>query len=206
VQAVDAGWPGNSAAQELTIAVATGDVVLYGTDAAAIAGTWSLVADPTAAGGSRLSNPDHAAAKVNAALASPANYVDLSFQAQAGVAYHFWMRGKADKNSWANDSVYVQFSQAANAAGAPLYRIGTTSATTVSIERTVNAGLSGWGWTDNAMGDLAAPIYFAVSGPQTIRIQVREDGLSIDQIVLSADKYFTVAPGSAKNDATIVPR
>jgi putative Ig domain-containing protein len=206
VQAVDAGWTGNTATQEMTIAVATGDVVLYGTDAAALFGTWSLVADPTAAGGSRLSNPDHAAPKVNAPLASPANYVELSFQAQAGVAYHFWMRGKADKNSWANDSVYVQFSQAANAAGAPLYRIGTTSATTVSIERTVNAGLSGWGWTDNAMGDLAAPIYFAVSGPQTIRIQVREDGLSIDQIVLSADKYFTVAPGSAKNDATIVSR
>ena len=44
------------------------------------------------------------------------------------------------------------------------------------------------------------------AGPQTIRVQVREDGLSIDQIVLSADRYLAVAPGAARNDTTIVPR
>jgi hypothetical protein len=40
----------------------------------------------------------------------------------------------------------------------------------------------------------------------TIRVQVREDGFGIDQIVLSAATYFTSAPGSLKNDATILPR
>ena len=49
-------------------------------------------------------------------------------------------------------------------------------------------------------------VYFAQSGQQTIRVQVREDGFGIDQIVLSADKYLTVAPGALKNDATILPR
>jgi hypothetical protein len=34
----------------------------------------------------------------------------------------------------------------------------------------------------------------------------REDGFSIDQIVLSAGKYFNAAPGALKNDTTIVPR
>jgi hypothetical protein len=49
-------------------------------------------------------------------------------------------------------------------------------------------------------------IYFAQSGMQTIRVQVKEDGMSIDQIVLSADKYHTTAPGTLKNDTTILPR
>jgi hypothetical protein len=33
---------------------------------------------------------------------------------------------------------------------------------------------------------------------------VKEDGFSIDQIVLSADKYLASAPGTLKNDTTIV--
>ena len=49
-----------------------------------------------------------------------------------------------------------------------------------------------------------APIYFAASGPQTIRIQIREDGLALDQVVLSAGRYLSSAPGAAKNDTTIL--
>jgi len=49
-------------------------------------------------------------------------------------------------------------------------------------------------------------MYFAATGSQTIRVQVREDGLSIDQIVLSADRFLAVAPGAARNDTTILPR
>ena len=52
----------------------------------------------------------------------------------------------------------------------------------------------------------AAPVYFATTGPQTIRIQVREDGLALDQIVLSSDRYLTTSPGAFKNDTTILPR
>jgi hypothetical protein len=76
----------------------------------------------------------------------------------------------------------------------------------VSIEEGTNAGLSGWGWGDDSYGGFGSPIYFAASGPQTIRVQTREDGISIDQIVLGADTYATAAPGSTKNDTTIVAR
>ena len=48
------------------------------------------------------------------------------------------------------------------------------------------------------------PIYFKTTGPQRIRVQVREDGLAIDQIVLSPQRYFTQSPGLDKNDNTIV--
>jgi hypothetical protein len=206
VKATDAGWPTNAATQTLTLSVAASEVVLYAAEAGVVTGTWTLVADTTAAAGARLWNPDRGAAKVASALAAPANYFEMTFNAQAGIPYHLWMRGKADKNSWANDSVYVQFSGAADARGAALYRIGTTAATSVSIEEGTNAGVAGWGWADNSYGALAAPLYFATTGPQTIRVQVREDGLSLDQIVLSSSSYLTLAPGALKNDTTILPR
>ena len=46
-------------------------------------------------------------------------------------------------------------------------------------------------------------MYFT-AGTQTIRIQQREDGLAIDQIVLSPDTYLTSPPGPTKNDTTIL--
>ncbi len=206
VLASDAIWPGNAASVNLTLSVAANEVVLYASDAAVVSGTWTLVADATAAAGARLWNPDRGAAKVNAALAAPVNYFEITFNAQAGTAYHLWMRGKADKNNWANDSVYVQFSGAVDARGAALYRIGTTAGASLSIEEGTNAGLAGWGWNDNSYGGFADPLYFGTSGPQTIRVQVREDGLSLDQIVLSSTVYFSKAPGALKNDTTIVSR
>ena len=50
------------------------------------------------------------------------------------------------------------------------------------------------------------PIYFKTTGPQRIRVQVREDGLAIDQIVLSPDTYLTTSPGATKNDITILSK
>jgi len=39
-----------------------------------------------------------------------------------------------------------------------------------------------------------------------MRIQVREDGVQLDQIVLSPSQYLSVAPGPAGHDSTIVPK
>jgi len=49
-------------------------------------------------------------------------------------------------------------------------------------------------------------VHFARDGDQTIGVQTREDGLSIDQIVLSGERYLMKAPGATKNDTTIVER
>ena len=208
IQARDSYDSARVAAASLSVVVESSatEIVLYAADATTVTGTWSRVADATAAGGARLWNRDRNKAKLMTALAAPANYFELTFNAQAGVAYHLWMRGKADKNSWANDSVFVQFSGSLDARGAAVYRIGTTSATWYSVEDGASAGVSGWGWNDDAYDGLAAPIYFATTGPQTIRVQVREDGLSLDQIVLSAKTYLTTSPGAFKDDATILPR
>ena len=173
---------------------------------AKFAGAWRAVNDPAAAGGARAYHPDQGGAKLGAAIAAPVNYFELTFTADAGKPYRLWMRGAAEANMWSNDSVFVQFSDAVDGPGAPLYRIGTTSSTTVNLEDDNNAGLSGWGWQDNGWGTgvFGPAITFATSGVHTIRVQTREDGLSIDQIVLSARKYLSSAPGPLKNDATIL--
>ena len=213
IQATDSFDPTNrvgTAGITMTVAAparpSSSDIVLYAADATAIAGAWSLVDDATAAGGRRIANPNADAAKLGAALASPKNYFELTFQAEAGVAYHLWMRGKAEKNYWGNDSVYAQFSGSVDESGAPIHRIGSIAGMSVSIEEATSAGLSGWGWADDSYGGIGSPIYFATTGPQTIRVQQREDGVSLDQIVLGAAKYSTIAPGVTKNDATILER
>jgi hypothetical protein len=187
---------------------ATSEIVLYTVDASPRAGAWTLVADAGAAAGMRLWHPNQGAARVATPLASPASYFELAFDAAADVPYRLWIRGKAEANSWANDSAYVQFSGSVDAAGQPKFRIGTTSATTVTLEDCLNCGVAGWGWQDNGYGTgvLGPLIEFAAAGPQRLRIQTREDGFSIDQIVLSPSQYLSSAPGALKNDTVIVPR
>jgi hypothetical protein len=186
----------------------SGDVVLYASEAGVRVGNWAVVSDSTAAGGARLHNPNASAARVNTPLASSLNYFEMTFDAKAGRPYRLWLRGKADNNGWANDSVWVQFSASVNASGAPVSRIGTASAEPVNLEDCSGCGLSGWGWQDNGYGSgvMGPLIYFETSGTQTIRVQVREDGFSIDQIVLSPETYLNSSPGSLKNDTTILPR
>lgn len=185
-------------------AVGSGDVVLYASKAAAY-GNWSPVADASAASGARLANKDRKAAKLATALASPVDYFELSFTASASTPYRLWIRGQADKNSYLNDSAFVQFSDSVTSAGSAAYRIGSTTATVYTLEDCSGCGVSGWGWNDNFYGAAPGePIYFATSGPHTIRVQVREDGLSIDQIVLSPVTFLNAAPGMPKNDSVIL--
>jgi hypothetical protein len=184
------------------------DIVLHAADATAITGAWVLEADGTAASGQRIHHPNAGAAKITTAAASPAHFFELTFTADAGRPYRLWIRGKGDGNSYANDSVFVQFSGSVTSSGSPTYRVGTTSATEFNLEACSGCGISGWGWEDNGWGTgvLGPLVYFASSGPQRLRIQTREDGLAIDQVVLSPGNYLTAAPGAARNDTTILPK
>ena len=183
-------------------------MVLWAGEAPVRVGAWSVVADATAAGGKRISNPDSGAAKLTAPLAAPANYFEMTFNATAGVDYRLWIRSKAQNDFWGNDSVFVQFSDSVNGSGAAVFRIGTTSAAEMNLEDCSGCGISGWGWQDNGwgVGVFGPLIRFATSGTHTIRIQVREDGLSIDQIVLSPTTFKTSSPGALKNDTKILPK
>jgi len=182
------------------------DVILRAAAAPVVKGAWTIVTDSTAAGGSRIANPNANAPKPSAAAAAPTSYFELTFSADAGTPYRLWIRGKAQNDSYENDSVFVQFSDSVTSSGAPTWRIGTTSATSVILEDCSGCNVQGWGWQDNGYGSgvLGPAVYFQSTGSHTIRVQVREDGLSIDQIVLSPATYLTERPGATKNDTTIL--
>jgi len=180
------------------------DVVLYASKAPVRAGTWAVKADATAAGGFLIGNPDLGVGKLLAPLAMPVNYFEIKFPAYAGVPYHLWVRSKALNNATGNDSAYVQFSDSVNDAGSPIDRIGTTSAEAVVLQACTGAPESGWGWSDNGWCGSGKPLYFQTTGTHTLRVQVREDGLSIDQIVLSPQTFLSNAPGQRVTDATVL--
>jgi hypothetical protein len=186
--------------------VSTKEILINAVAATSIGGNWSLMSDATAASATAAGTADAGAAKVASPAATPFNYVEFTFQAEAGTPYRLWIRGRAQNDSWANDSVFVQFSGTVDAAGNAVSRIGTASAYSVNLEDDVNAGVSGWGWQDNGYGTgvMGPTIRFATSGTQTIRMQTREDGFRFDQIVLSAGTYLNSSPGALKNDTTLL--
>ncbi len=87
----------------------TAEVVLYASKATRQGSAWQVESDSTAAGGAKIRNPNLDAAKIDTPSATPANYFEMTFFANAGVGYHLWIRGKADGNTWPNDSACVQF-------------------------------------------------------------------------------------------------
>jgi hypothetical protein len=183
-----------------------GEIVLYASGAPTRVGAWTQMTDVTAAGGKCIWNPDVGTPKLAMPVASPPDYFEMTFNAVAGRAYRLWLRGKAQGDSPYNDSVFFQFSGSVNSVGAPVFRIGTTDATTVNLEDCFGCGLQGWGWQDNGwgVGVLGPLVYFSNTGTQTLRVQVREDGLMIDQIVLSPQSYLFASPGALKNDTRIL--
>ena len=191
-------------------APSTSTIVIRPATAAAgrMFGSWQVVADYTAAGGQAVRNPNAGAASISPALSNPATYFETSFTATAGRAYHVWLRMRADGNSASNDSVHLQFSGSVTGSGSPTARIGTTSSLQAILQdgSPGAAAPQGWGWTDNGWGRLGSHIYFATTGTHTIRVQQREDGATIDQIIISPDTYLTSSPGWRREDQTVIPQ
>ena len=195
------------------------NIVIYASDIPAgnFHGGWTTVGDATAAAGVAAVTPDNGISNTSAPLASPAQYVDVTFSANAGVAYTLWFRVKAAANSKLNDSFYAQFNDALSG-GSPIYQLNTTNGLVVNLATdTTASSLSNWGWVNGAYWlNQTATVTFASSGAHTLRIQTREDGVQFDQIVLSPSQYFNSgascptscagAPGPVNNDSTIVPK
>jgi len=133
--------------------------------------------------------------------------MEARFFAPAGVAYKLWIRLAAIGNSKFNDAVWVQVSEAGQG-GAPYYPPGSTTGLLVNLATDSGAAsLNGWGWANGAYWlQQANSFMFSSTGTHTIRIQTREDGAFIDQIVMSPDTYFLNPPGGPTNDSTIVPK
>jgi hypothetical protein len=180
---------------------AAAEIVLYASDAANLHGNWSLASDATAAGGKLMTSADNGWADPNAPFAWPGHYFEFTFTAAANTPYRIWLRLRAGGNSKYNDSVFVQLSDAIDAQGSGIYGIGTTSALTENLQSCDGCTLSGWGWVGGAYWlSQQTTVSFASAGTHTLRIQAREDGVQLDEIVLSSSAYLSSSPGQAVND------
>jgi hypothetical protein len=183
------------------------DVVLYAADVTTVKGTWTKVVDQTAAGGVKLSSPDNGIAALAAPESNPANYFEVPFSAVGGTRYRVWLRIHPINDLKWNDSAFVQFSDSVNISGNPVYRMGSAAGLMVNLWTCAECQTSGWGWQRNAywLAD-TGDVWFPNSGTHTLRVQIREDGIEIDQIVISPTTYATNGPGPVSNDSTIVPK
>jgi len=176
------------------------------TAAQAISGNWQLLTDASAAGGKAIWNVDGAQPKISPALAAPPNEFEMTFTATAGIPYQLWVRMRPQNNALSNDSIHLQFNDSVTSSGAATMRIGTSSSSEVILQNGASApGGHGWGWADNGWDITPIPIYFAATGTHTVRVQQREDGAIVDQIVLSPNTYMTTPPGARLDDTTILP-
>jgi len=194
---------------------APSEQVIYAADATTTGAAWRKVADLSAAAGVKLVTDDRGAATVAGPQATPASYVEATFQASPGYRYRVWLRMRAQDDSKWNDSAFVQFSDSVDSMGRSIYRIGTTGGYAVNLWPCADCQSLGWGWQRNAywLAD-SGDVWFPTGGAHTIRIQVREDGVQFDQIVLSPTTYYNpsascpntcgAAPGGVTNDSTIV--
>jgi endonuclease/exonuclease/phosphatase family metal-dependent hydrolase len=189
------------------ISAAPADIVLYAVDVTSWQGNWTRTSDSTAAGGRTMTSADYGWSTMDRPLAAPNDYFEATIVADGDTNYHVWARLRAGGNSKWNDSLWVQFGDAIDQNGAAIYRIGSGGALLVNLENCNGCGASGWGWQDRGWWAGQSPtVRFASGGTHTIRVQTREDGVQIDQIVLSAAQYFGSAPGLVLNDTTIVPK
>jgi hypothetical protein len=190
-------------------AAPTGNIVIYANDVAqgGFHGSWRKVSDSSSPDDIKLTTTDAGVVNADSPLAAPTDYVDISFNAAAGTQYTVWLRLRASNNSRSNDSVWLQFSDA-RVNGSPAYVIGGTSGLLVALATDgTGSGLNQWGWQNGAYWlSQAATVTFANSGQHTLRVQVREDGVQLDQVVLSSSTYLSESPGQESGDLTIVPK
>jgi endonuclease/exonuclease/phosphatase family metal-dependent hydrolase len=187
-------------------AAAASDVVLYSSDVTAVSGNWAPVPSASAAGTTKMQSADHGWAATEAPLANPVDFFEVTFSAPAHTTYHVWLRLRATGESKYNDSVWVQFSDALDRSGNAVYAIGSRQALLTNLTTCADCPPARWGWQDGAYWlQQETLVQFASSGTHRIRVQTREDGVQVDQIVLSPARYLSSAPGPLTSDGTILP-
>jgi phosphatidylserine/phosphatidylglycerophosphate/cardiolipin synthase-like enzyme/regulation of enolase protein 1 (concanavalin A-like superfamily) len=170
-------------------------------------GNWTMVVDSGAAGsGSTM----RTLTEFHLRRQTPPRSNSLGLPAPARFSTGFydrlWVRLRAEGNAVSNDSVHLQFTDSVNQFGSAVMRIGTPSSAEFVLQRGPgDSSIHGWGWTDNGWETSGPPVYFSRTGTHTVRVQQREDGATIDQIVLSPSTYYSSPPGASDDDSQILP-
>jgi len=128
----------------------------------------------------------------------PENDPHLTFTipVRAGVPYRCWIHMKVGEPGGVSQAnlVWVQFSEAVNAAGDEVLAVRSRSYLTAR-----GPTVQGWAWVscDAEMPGLDRLVRFATSGEVTVRIQAGMEGVGFDQFILSPSRYLEDAPSEA---------
>lgn len=169
---------------------APGDVVVHASSLPKGAlSEFSLIADPSAAGG-KLAGTPQTGGNLDPPPEDDPN-VTFKVQVQGGVPYRCWIRMKvgAPKGVSKANRLWVQFTDAVDARGKSAFKPGTASYLTAQ-----GPAQSGWVWVPCDTDPKGTRVAFRTSGEVTVRIQAGMEGVGFDQFVLSPARFLEKAP------------
>jgi hypothetical protein len=122
-------------------------------------------------------------------------HVTFTVPVQRGAAYRCWIHMKvaAPKGKSEGNVLWVQFSDAVDAANQAAWKPGTGSYLTAH-----GPARPGWAWVGCDRGENAKAseslIHFPTSGAVTVRVQAGMEGVGFDQVVLSPARFLETPP------------
>lgn len=125
-------------------------------------------------------------------------HVTFTVPVQRGVPYRCWIHMKvgAPKGKSQANMLWVQFSDAVDAADTPVLKPGTGSYLTAR-----GPARTGWTWVacDQASNAQASEslIQFRTSGKVTVRLQAGMEGVGFDQFLLSPARFLEKPPSDS---------
>lgn len=148
--------------------------------------------DPASPGGTLIGVPNFGADLD----APPENDPHAAFTVpvSGGVPYRCWIHMKvgAPRGISEANRFYVQFSNAVDESGAEILTPGSENYLTAQ-----GPTEEGWAWVGCDLDGAATPVYFAVDGEASVRVQAGMEGVGFDQFVLSPAEYLDVPPAEA---------
>ena len=169
-------------------ASAQSDIVLQASKTSAKAGRWAVVSDSGAAGGAKIRHADGGAAKIDHGLREPGQLLRAHVLGDQGcsvpaVGARPGRRRRLGQRFGLR--AVLRQRQLVGRRGLPhRHDVGDRSQPR-GLQRLRPRAAGQWqdnGWGHGVLGPV---IYFATTGTQRMRVQTREDGLSIDRIILS---------------------
>lgn len=173
------------------------DVVIYASELPESAlSEFDFWQDPASPGGKLAGTPNTGGELDPPPESDP--HVKFKIKVQSGVAYRCWIHMKvgAPKGVSQANKFWVQFSDAVDKAGNPVFKPGSKSYLTAQ-----GPTKQGWAWVscDLEGGKSASEslVTFQISGEVTVRMQAGMEGVGFDQLVLSPAKYLDKPPSEA---------
>ncbi len=120
-------------------------------------------------------------------------HVTFQVQVQSGIPYRCWIHMKVGAPFGVSQAnvIFVQFTDAVDAADQEILNVGTGSYLTAE-----GPTQPGWTWVecDRADSEAEPLVYFRIRGEVTVRLQAGMEGVGFDQFLLSSGRFLEQPP------------